>query len=184
MSLPTAGAMISPGGQRRAVVDRDDADAVDAALLLTSSGAVRVRHRGADDLCSRLRRRGASSSSSMSARQSSSLPELAHRRADHDRTETIDLPRAAAASQTCLRFPASVELRQAIDGVLGDDHEQSGVDGVDAFAQDRRAAGRAGRDGRRPSPRSPRKARASWKLLHGTTRPSVWLGGNGSPSRA
>ena len=29
-----------------------------------------------------------------------------------------------------------------------------------------------------------RNARASWKLLHGTTRPSVWLGGSGSPSRA
>ena len=32
--MPTAGAMISPGRQRRPVVDRDDADAVDHDLLL------------------------------------------------------------------------------------------------------------------------------------------------------
>ena len=105
--------------------------------------------------------------------------------ADHDRAEAVDLAELLLPGSGGLGLARARQVGQPVDGVLGDDHEQGRVDGIDAFAEDGALPAALARTaGARPSDGSPRKARASWKLLQGTTRARVWLGGSGSPSRA
>src|SRR5262249_6640210 len=59
-----------------------------------------------------------------------------HGRADNNGVEAAGAAELLLPAGDSRGFLTALELRQGVDGVLGDDDEQRGVDGVDAFAKD------------------------------------------------